>query len=54
MITNPHTKIKTNNIFSHYTLRSEKYIYIKTVVTKTARAHNQGTVTIPITKKSIN
>lgn len=44
-----HTQIKANNTFSHVTLWSEKYIYL--VITKTARADNQGTIPITIYSK---
>lgn len=47
MITNPYTKMNVNNTFSHVTLKNEKYY---AVITKTARAQNQGT--IPITNYS--
>lgn len=46
MITNSQTKIKASNIFFHYTLRREKYIFIQIVITKIARAYNQGTIAI--------
>lgn len=49
MITNAHTEIKANNTFSHVTLWSEKYIY--PVITKIARADNQGIIPITIYSK---
>lgn len=50
MISNSQTKIKASNIFFHDTLRSEKYIFIQTVISKIARAYNKGTT--PITNYS--